>query len=309
MPSTVIQWFPGHMAKTRRMMADNLPLVDAVIQLLDARIPGSSENPEIRKICGGKPLLTVLNKASLADPGVSGGWVAHFKDKKDGCILADCKTGDGLSKIVPALRELLADKLQRYADKGMTGRRIRAMVVGIPNVGKSTLINRLSGTKKAKAEDRPGVTVQKQWVQTADGLDLLDMPGVLWPKFEDQRVGAHLAMTGAIKDQILDINEIAVGLCGILRERYPALFASRYRLSEIPDREEMPDWELFALVGRKRGFLISGGEVDYDRTASVLLDEFRGGKIGRITLELPGESIGGAGTANAEGEKGERENG
>lgn len=286
MPSDIIQWFPGHMAKTRRMMAENLPKVDAVIQILDARIPESSRNPEIYRICGSKPILTILNKASLADPAASQKWVAFYQ-KKGACVLVDCKTGAGLDKIAPALRELLSDKLQRYESKGMVGRRIRTMVVGIPNVGKSTLINRLSGAKKAKAEDRPGVTTDKQWVWAQDGLDLLDMPGVLWPKFDDQAVGENLAMTGAIKDQILDTERVATDLCDRLRTLYPEKLEERYKLDKVEGWRELPPYELFEAIGRRRGFLISGGEIDTERTAAILLDEFRGGKIGRITLELP----------------------
>lgn len=286
MPSDIIQWFPGHMAKTRRMMAENLPKVDAVIQILDARIPESSRNPEVYRICGSKPILTILNKASLADPAASQKWVAFYQ-KKGACVLVDCKTGAGLDKIAPALRELLSDKLQRYESKGMVGRRIRTMVVGIPNVGKSTLINRLSGAKKAKAEDRPGVTTDKQWVWAQDGLDLLDMPGVLWPKFDDQAVGENLAMTGAIKDQILDTERVATDLCDRLRTLYPEKLEERYKLDKVEGWRELPPYELFEAIGRRRGFLISGGEIDTERTAAILLDEFRGGKIGRITLELP----------------------
>ena len=286
MPSDIIQWFPGHMAKTRRMMAENLPKVDAVIQILDARIPESSRNPEVYRICGSKPILTILNKTSLADPAASQKWVGFYQ-KKGACVLVDCKTGAGLDKIAPALRELLADKLQRYESKGMVGRRIRTMVVGIPNVGKSTLINRLSGAKKAKAEDRPGVTTDKQWVWAQDGLDLLDMPGVLWPKFDDQAVGENLAMTGAIKDQILDTERVAMDLCDRLRTLYPEKLEERYKLDKVEGWRELPPYELFETIGRRRGFLISGGEIDTERTAAILLDEFRGGKIGRITLELP----------------------
>lgn len=286
MPSDIIQWFPGHMAKTRRLMAECLPLVDAVIQILDARIPYSSQNPEIFKICGSKPILTVLNKSALADPASNKRWRDYY-EKYGECILLDCKTGEGLKNVSPALRRLLADKLKRYESKGMVGRRIRTMVVGIPNVGKSTLINRLAGAKKAKAEDRPGVTTDKQWVWAQDGLDLLDMPGVLWPKFDDQTVGENLAMTGAIKDQILDTEKIAMTLATRLREKYPALLASRYKLDGVPDWKDLPPYDLFERIGRKRGFLISGGEIDTERTAAILLDEFRGGKIGRITLEEP----------------------
>ncbi len=290
MPSTIIQWFPGHMAKTRRLITENLTSVDLVIELLDARIPASSRNPEIARLCGTKPTLTLLNKASLADPAASAKWAAQLRGDNTRAILCDCVSGEGLNKIMPAVRELLAEKLQRWADKGMTGRRLKAMVVGIPNVGKSSLINKLAGQSRAKVENRPGVTRDKQWVATSIGLDLLDMPGVLWPKFDDQLTGENLALTGAIKDDILDVETLGVLLCARLRAMYPALLTARYKLKEEDLADTVSDADLFLTIGRRRGFLISGGEIDTERTANMLLDEFRAAKIGRITLDrLPKE--------------------
>ena len=286
MPSDVIQWFPGHMAKTRRLMQECLSSVDLSIEILDARIPLSSRNPEIKKILGGKPILTLLSKASMADPKATEAWVAHFKEQGMLALPYDAITGEGTNALLPAIRTLLAEKLERYAAKGMSGRRIRAMVVGIPNVGKSTFINHMAGAKKAKAENRPGVTVSKQWVTALDGLDLLDMPGVLWPKFEDRTTGENLAITGAIKDSILNTDEIAMLLCDRLRDGYPALFSERYKLTE-EELSELDLYDLFLAVGRHRGFLMSGGVVNEERTAKTLLDEFRNAKIGRITLETP----------------------
>lgn len=290
MPTDIIQWFPGHMAKTRRLMKENLKNVDVVIELLDARIPHSSRNPEIERLTEGKPLLTLLNKSSLADPEETERWVAYYKSKGNACLAADCVSGKGLDRLMPAIRTLLADKLERYAQKGMEGRRLRAMVVGIPNVGKSSLINRLCGSKKAKVENRPGVTLAPQWVSTRMGLDLMDMPGVLWPRFDDREIGENLAITGAIKDDVVQIETLAVALCHKLRHRYPALLSARYKYT--PDQiEDMTDGELFAFIGRKRGFLISGGEIDEERTANTLLDEFRSAKIGRITLDSAAREV------------------
>lgn len=287
MPSQVIQWFPGHMAKTRRLISENLKNVDAVIELLDARIPYSSQNPEIRKLCEGKPRIILLNKASLADPAITKKYIDLYTQENTVCIETDCISGQGLQKIAPAIRKLCESKLARYEEKGMQGRSLKAMVVGIPNVGKSSLINKISGNKKAKVENRPGVTLNKQWVTTNIGIMLLDMPGVLWPKFEDQAVGENLAVTGAIKDDILDIESIAMILCHRLRENYPSLLCTRYKLEAIPSLDELDDYELLKLIGRKRGFCISGGEIDTERTANMLLDEFRAGKIGRISLDIP----------------------
>ena len=286
MPSERIQWFPGHMAKTRRMIAENLKDVDLVFELLDARIPKSSENPEIAGLTAGRPRLTLLSKSSLADPAVTGAWKRSFRESGRECIFYDCRTGEGISEIAPAVRRLCADKLQKYRERGMEGRRLRAMIVGIPNVGKSSLINRLSAASKAKVEDRPGETLNKQWVTTALGFDLLDMPGVLWPKFDDRTVGENLALTGAIRDEIMDVEMLACVLCGRLRTAYPAMLAARYKFEETAV-QELTDAALAEHIGRRRGFLVSGGEVDFLRTANMLLDEFRSGKIGRITLELP----------------------
>lgn len=287
MPSEIIQWFPGHMAKTRREIAENLKNVDFVIELLDARIPKSSENPEIARICGDKPRLRLLSRAALADPKCSKEWKAYFAAKGTPCIFYDCITGEGFSEIMPAARALLAEKLERYREKGMAGRRLRAMIVGIPNVGKSSIINKLSGTKSAKVENRPGVTRQKQWIPTSMGFDLLDTPGVLWPKFDDRKTGENLAVTGAIKDDILDIETLAAALVGRLRELYPDKLVARYKLKEGSLDAELTDFDVLEKIGRARGFLVSGGEIDTERTAKILLEEFRNGKIGRMTLDRP----------------------
>ena len=286
MATNPIQWFPGHMAKTKRMMRECLSEVDIIIELLDARIPYSSKNPEINSLINGKPKLTVLTKSTLADPEITRKWVEEYAKKGEKMVVIDSTAGIGIDALADAVREIMAEKLERYHLKGMDGRKLKAMIVGIPNVGKSSLINRIAGNKKAKVEDRPGVTVNKQWVPTKIGFDLLDMPGVLWPKFEDQRVGENLAMTGAIKDQILDTEEIAMILCSRLMSVAPEMFMTRYKLTE-EETEGLDSYDLFELVGRKRGFLISGGEINHKRTADTLLDEFRGGKIGRISLEKP----------------------
>ena len=285
MPSEQIQWFPGHMAKTRRMISENLKNVDIIIEILDARIPFSSRNPEIKRLTEGKPTLVLLNKASLADPNQNALWAKRYTDENTMCILTDCVTGEGLNRMEGAIKEILADKLRRYEEKGMQGRRVRAMVLGVPNVGKSSLINRICGNKKAKVEDRPGVTVDKQWVPTKIGVDLLDMPGILWPKFEERRVGENLALTGAIKDSILDIEALATVLCKRLRLLYPEMLATRYKLGDLAQYDELSDYDLLLTIGKKRGFLISGGEINTERTAIMLLDEFRACKLGRITLD------------------------
>ena len=283
MPSETIQWFPGHMAKTRRMITENLKHVDVILEILDARIPYSSRNPEITRLTSGKPTLLLLNKASLSDAAQNKIWQQYYTNENTVCLVIDCVNGEGMNHIAPAIRQLLAEKIQRYEAKGMAGKHLRAMVLGVPNVGKSSLINKICGNKKTKVENRPGVTRDKQWVSTAIGVDLLDMPGILWPKFEEKRVGENLALTGAIKDDILDTETLAVILCGRLRRLYPELLATRFKLESIP--EDMSDYDLFLAIGRKRGFLISGGEVSEERTAAMLLEEFRSSKIGRMTLD------------------------
>ena len=286
MAQNPIQWFPGHMAKTRRVIKECLPQVDVVIELLDARIPYSSRNPEIEAMIEQKPHITLLTKATLADPDASRRWADFYNARGSKTVIIDSVTGYGLDALDAAIKEVMAEKLERYREKGMDGRKLKAMMVGIPNVGKSSLINKLAGGKKAKVENRPGVTLAKQWVPTSIGLDLLDMPGVLWPKFEDEKVGQNLAMTGAIRDQIIDIEEIAMLLCARLMEVAPKAFCERYKL-DFDEVCELDGYDLFNLVGRKRGFLVSGGEVNSERTANMLLEEFRSAKIGRITLEKP----------------------
>ena len=285
MPSEHIQWFPGHMAKTRRLITENLKNVHIIIEVLDARIPVSSRNPELRKMTGDKPTILLLNKASLADPKKSKEFVKLYTDAHTVCILCDCVTGEGLNRLPEAIRTVLKDRVERYEEKGQAGRHLRAMVVGVPNVGKSTLINRMSGATKAKTENRPGVTRDKQWVTTRIGIDLLDMPGVLWPKFEDQTVGENLAVTGAIRDDILDIEHLAVKLVGRLRELYPAELSARYKLTAADAWQELTDIQLVSLIGKKRGCLIPGGIVDTERVSNMLIDEFRAAKIGKMTID------------------------
>ena len=283
-----INWFPGHMAKTRRIIKESLSEVDIIIELLDARIPYSSKNPEIDTIIGDKPKLILLTKSSLSNPKTNDLWVDYYSKKKNSILLIDSVTGAGLDKLALAVRDILKEKVERYQNKGMSGRNLKAMIVGIPNVGKSSLINRLAGGKKAKVENRPGVTLTKQWVPTDIGLTLLDMPGVLWPKFEDMRVGENLAITGAIKDTILDTEEIAMVLAKRLIEIAPEELCGRYKL-DYDEACELDSYDLFRLIGKKRGFLMSGGEINHTRTAQMLLEEFRSAKIGRISLEKPSE--------------------
>ncbi len=281
-----IQWFPGHMAKTRRLISENLKYTDIVIELRDARIPYSSKNPEIEKLIGDRPRLILLNKASLADANVNRAWLKHFEARGEKCLLIDCVNGMGIKDIFPAVCEILSEKMARWAEKGMN-KKVRAMVVGIPNVGKSSFINRIAGSSKAKVENRPGVTLNKQWVSTSIGLELIDMPGVLWPKFDDKFVGENLAMTGAIKDHILDTEELAMLLCGRLRDSAPKAFAERYKLTDADGWEDLDLYDLFELVGKKRGFLMSGGVINHERTADTILNEFRAATIGCISLEAP----------------------
>ncbi len=286
MAANPIQWFPGHMAKTKRMMRENLSKVDLVIELLDARIPRSSKNPEIDLLVGEKPKISVMTKANLANPDASRAWVKYYQSQGIRVVLIDSVSGQGITALSDAVKEVMAQKLERYSQKGMSGKALRAMIVGIPNVGKSSLINTLAKEKKARVENRPGVTLDKQWVQTSIGLELLDMPGVLWPKFEDSVVGENLAITGAIRDKILDTEEIAMILCSRLMSVAKKEFFERYKLID-DECEGLDSYDLFELVGKKRGLLMSGGQINHDRCADMLLEEFRNGKIGRITLELP----------------------
>ena len=272
------------MTKTRRMMESDLRLVDAVCEIVDARIPVSSRNPDLDSICGDKPRMIILNRIDMADPARTKQLAAWFKAREMAVIQTDCKSRKGIADFAPALRRLLADKLRRYAEKGMVGKPLKVMVVGIPNVGKSTFINQVAGRKGAKAENRPGVTRGKQWVTVDQGLLLLDTPGILWPKFEDPEVGVRLAFTGAVKDDVLDLESLAARLAGVLWRNYPEAMQARYKLDPAPDASD-PD--LLLEIGKRRGYLISGGEIDLERTSRVLLEEYRAAKIGRFTLELP----------------------
>jgi len=281
-----IQWYPGHMTKTRRQMEQDIRLVDAVCELLDARIPLSSRNPDIDAICGKKPRLVILNRIDMADPEMTRRWAGWFRGQGMTVLETDCKNRKGTKNFAPAVRTLLKEKLEKYAEKGQVGRTLRVMVVGIPNVGKSTFINQVSGKKAAKAENRPGVTRGKQWITVEKGLELLDTPGILWPKFEDPEVGRRLAWTGAVKDDVMDLETLATGLVGLLGRNYPQALENRYKLT-VP--EEFQDYELLEAAARKRGMLISGGESDTERMSRVLLEEYRSGKLGRFTLETPPE--------------------
>ena len=287
-PGASIQWFPGHMTKTLRLMEREIRNVDVVLQLLDARIPRSSLNPEIARITAGKPHLYLLNKADLADPDVTAQWLAYFRRGGDACLAVTSKGRGGLQNVKKAIEAELAELLARRAEKGMAGAKRRVMVVGIPNVGKSTFINSFAGSARAKAADRPGVTRGKQWVTVGD-FDLLDMPGVLWKKFDSQRVAGNLAFIGSIRDEILDIESLAMSLLGEMREMYPDRLAERYRLS-TEELSQEDDYALLEAIGRRRGMLMSGGMVNTERAAIMLVDEFRGAKLGRISLERPDEA-------------------
>ena len=279
-----IQWYPGHMTKTRRMMEENLKLVDAVCEVLDARIPISSRNPDIDAICGNKPRMVILNRIDMADPAALRQWTQYFESKGLAVLQTDCKSRRGINGFVPAVRRLLAEKIRRYEEKGQSGRPLKLMIVGIPNVGKSTFINQIAGRKGAKAENRPGVTRGKQWVTVNPQLLLLDTPGILWPRFDDPETGMRLAYTGAVKDDILDVLTLSCHLMELLALRYPEAIRARYQI-EIP--EEIDGYALLQAAGRRRGFLVSGGEIDDERMARVLLEEYRSCKLGKFTLEMP----------------------
>ena len=279
-----IQWYPGHMTKTRRKMEEDLKLVDAVCEILDARIPISSRNPDIASICGNKPRMVILNRIDLADPNKTSQWANYFRNQGFAVVCTDCKSRKGIDKFVPAVRELLSEKLQRYAERGFVNKPLKLMIVGIPNVGKSTFINQIAGRKGAKAENRPGVTRGKQWVTVDRGLLLLDTPGILWPKFEDEEVGRRLAYTGAVKDDVLDTETLACHLIQMLWQRYPDALRERYKIDLA---EDAGGYDLLMEGARKRGFLLARSELDTERMAWILLEEYRCCKIGRFTLEDP----------------------
>lgn len=278
-----IQWYPGHMTKTRRQIEADLKLVDAVCEIVDARIPLSSRNPDIDAICGDKPRIIILNRMDLADKNATKQWIQYFRNKGITAVATDCKSKKGISEFQPAVCALLNEKIERNAAKGMR-KALKLMIVGIPNVGKSTFINQISGRKGAKAENRPGVTRGKQWITVSNDLILLDTPGILWPKFEDPNVGMMLAYTGAVKEGIIDIEELAVHLMELLQELYPSVLKERYKLDM---NEKMTGYELLEAAGRKRGYLLSRGEIHTERMAKVLLDEYRSGKLGHFTFEIP----------------------
>ncbi|MCL3787878.1 ribosome biogenesis GTPase YlqF [Ruminococcus bromii] len=281
-----IQWFPGHMTKTKRQIQASLKLVDAVAEILDARIPLSSKNPDLQKLIQNKPKVVLLNKCDMANQTATSRWIDYYASQGITAIAVDCKSGKGLNKFAPAVNNVLSERRERLKAKGMVNPMLRIMIVGIPNVGKSSFINRVAKQNRAKVEDRPGVTRGNQWYSIAKNIEMLDTPGVLWPKFDDKIVGERLAFTGAVKDQILDTELLAVRLLDFLRSLKPADFIARFKLEDI-DLDAVDSYELLNIIGKKRGMLISGGEINTERAAIMLLDEFRSGKLGRITLEMP----------------------
>ncbi len=281
-----VQWFPGHMAKTRRQIKESLPLVDAVTELLDARVPLSSRNPELNELIANKPHIVLLNKCDMADEAASRRWKAWFDGRGTPALAVDCRSGRGLNAYGETVRKLLQDKIQSNIEKGMPGRALRMMAVGIPNTGKSSFINRMAGRSRAKVADKPGVTRQNQWFAIGGGIELLDTPGVLWPKFDDPEVGNRLAFIGSVKDEVVDVETLAVRLLAVLGAQYRDRLCDRYKLNEAVVAECGP-YELLELIGRKRGMLVRGGEIDTERASAMLLDEYRAGRLGRITLEFP----------------------
>lgn len=281
-----IQWFPGHMTKTKRQIQASLKLVDAVAEIIDARIPVSSRNPDLDSIIQNKPRVVLMNKCDMADPSSTQKWINYFKNNGIVAIPIDCKTGKGINKFVSSVNEVLKEKIEKQKAKGLLNPTVRVMIVGIPNVGKSTFINRISKNRKAKVEDKPGVTRGNQWFTINKGFEVLDTPGVLWPKFEDKIVGERLAFTGAVKDQIMDTELLAMRLLDFLKVEKNPIFVERFKLQNEPI-ENIESYELLELIGRKRGMLISGGEIDTERAAIMLLDEYRSAKLGKYTFELP----------------------
>ena len=285
-----IQWFPGHMTKTKRQIQANLKLVDAVAEIIDARIPVSSRNPDLNGIIQSKPRVILLNKCDMANQTATKMWIDFFAKQNITAIAVDCKSGKGLNKFPQAVSKVLAEKINRLKSKGMKNPMMRIMIVGIPNVGKSSFINRISKQNRAKVEDRPGVTRGNQWFTISNNLEMLDTPGVLWPKFDDKIVGEHLAFTGAVKDQVIDTELLAVRLLDFLKHLKPAEFIARFKLEDM-DFDNTDSYELLRYIGKKRGMLVSGGEIDTERASIMLLDEFRAAKLGRITVEMPGRPL------------------
>lgn len=279
-----VQWFPGHMAKTRRLIKESLTLVDGVVEVVDARIPYSSRNPEIDDLIKNKPRIMLLNKCDLADENATSLWMEYYKNKGFYVIPVDCKSGKGLNKFQTVVKSALKKVIDKNNEKGMIGKPLRLMVVGIPNCGKSSFINRMAGKNRAQVADKAGVTRHNQWFAVGNGIELLDTPGVLWPKFDDESVGNKLAFTGAVKDEITDIETLSCRLLETLNKTAPKAVENRYKITDYADLE---GWQILELIGKKRGFIMRGGEIDYERCAVILFDEFRGGKLGRITLELP----------------------
>lgn len=279
-----IQWFPGHMAKTRRLIKESLNLVDGVIEIVDARVPYSSSNPELSEIINKKPKIVLLNKCDVADENATKMWISYYKNNNIIALPVDCRTGKGLNQFIPACKQALKNVIEKNEAKGMAGKSLRFMVVGIPNTGKSSFINRMAGKNKAVVADRAGVTRSNQWFNVGNGIELLDTPGVLWPKFDDPTVGDKLAFIGSVKDEVIDMESLSCRLLDVLKKTNPQMIEKRYKISDF---ENLEGWEILEMIGRKRGFLIKGGEINYERTANIICDEFRGGKLGRISLELP----------------------
>ena len=277
-----VQWFPGHMAKTRRLIKECLPQVDAVTEVLDARVPQSSRNPELSSLIGDKPRIVLLNKCDVADENATKRWVAYYQKQSAAVLAVDCRSGKGLNRFVPLLREVLHEQIQKNEARGMAGKPLRIMVVGIPNTGKSSFINRMAGRNRAEVADIAGVTRQNRWFVIGNGIELLDTPGVLWPKFDDPKVGDKLAFIGSVKDTVVDSETLAVRLLEVLQAEYPDRLRERYK---ITDFEDLQPWEILELIARKRGMIIRGGEIDETRASVMLLDEYRAGKLGKITLD------------------------
>lgn len=284
-----VQWFPGHMAKTRRLIKESLGLVDAVTELLDARIPMSSRNPELDELTGRKPRIVLLNKCDVADDSITKEWIEYFKRRGQYALAVDCRTGKGLNQYHNLVRQVLADKIKANEERGMPGKALRIMVVGIPNTGKSSFINRMAGKNRAKVADKPGVTRHNQWFAIGNGIELLDTPGVLWPKFDDPEVGDKLSFIGSVKDEVTDVETMAARLVKVLAEDYEDKLTGRYKLKNIPDVKSAMPWELLEEIGRERGMLMRGGEVNTERASVMLLDEYRGGKMGKISFERPSQ--------------------